>query len=219
MIHLNTSGFSLEVFTAIDVKEEGGKMSFDYNNPEIRKHMMEGYFGLEKESLRVTPEGFLAHTKHPFPDDPKMERDFCENQTELITGVAGSIEAAWEELAALQKKAIQTMRHLKSGKELMWPFSNPPYVLGEKDIPIASYQGKMHGKTAYRRYMAEKYGKKKMLFSGIHFNFSFARELLKEGASQEKTLSVQEYKDKVYLELAKKVTEYSWLIVYFCNLS
>lgn len=189
-------------------------MSFNFKNPKIQKHMLEGYFGLEKESLRVTPQGFLAHTPHPFADNPNMERDFCENQTELITNVTDSPEAVWKELASLQKKAVATLLNLKTGKELLWPFSNPPYVLGEKDIPIASYQGELHGKELYREYLASKYGKRKMLFSGIHFNFSFSNALLEEGYAESSLDTIREYKDSIYLELAKKVTRYSWLIVY-----
>lgn len=176
--------------------------------------MMEGNFGLEKESLRVTPKGFLAHTEHPFPDNPNMDRDFCENQTELITNVADSADKVWEELAGLQKKAVTTLWNLETGRELMWSFSNPPYVMGEKDIPIASYKGALQGKTLYRRYLAEKYGKRKMLFSGIHFNFSFSDATLEAGYRKSNFSSLREYKDNIYLELAKKVTRYGWLVVY-----
>ena len=83
-------------------------MSLDFTNPAIKKHMLEGKFGLEKESLRVTEEGFLTHTPHPFSDDSHMERDFCENQTELITDACDSVDAAWEQLERLQKKAVRT---------------------------------------------------------------------------------------------------------------
>lgn len=79
-------------------------MSLEFKNPKIKEYMLEGHFGLEKESLRVTPEGYLAHTKHPFMNNPNMERDFCENQTELITDVMDSVEEVWEQLAGLQKK-------------------------------------------------------------------------------------------------------------------
>ena len=82
--------------------------------------------------MRVTPEGYLAHTRHPFMDNPNMERDFCENQTELITDVADSVEEVWQQLAGLQKKAVKTLLKLKSGKEL------------------------------YREYLAGKYGKRSM---------------------------------------------------------
>lgn len=110
--------------------------------------------------------------------------------------------------------AVTTLLHLKTGKELMWPFSNPPYVLGEKDIPIASYEGVLRGKELYREYLAGKYGKRKMLFSGIHFNFSFSEKILEEGYRNSTFASLQKYKNQIYLELAKKVTKCSWLIVY-----
>lgn len=189
-------------------------MSINFSNPVIKKYMMEGKFGLEKESLRVTEEGFLSHTSHPFDADPHIERDFCENQTELITDACESVEAAWKQLTGLHKKAVCTLLNLDSGKEFLWPFSNPPYVRGEKDIPIASFDENLKKKEIYRRYLAEKYGKKKMLFSGIHFNFSFSDEFLIEGFKKSKCVSFQEYKNHIYLELAAKVTKYSWLIVY-----
>lgn len=189
-------------------------MSIDFSNPVIREHMLEGNFGLEKESLRVTGEGFLSHTSHPFGDDPNMERDFCENQTELITDVWESTDGAWEQLAGLHKKAVRKLWHLKTGAEVLWPFSNPPYVRGEDDIPIATYKENLKRKELYRKYLAEKYGKKKMLFSGTHFNFSFSEIVLREGFKRSFFDSYQEYKDSIYLELAEKLTKYSWLIVY-----
>ena len=189
-------------------------MSFDYKKPNIKKDMFKGSFGLEKESLRVTPKGYLAHTKHPFRDNPNMERDFCENQTEIITDVSDSVEGAWKQLAVLQKEAVDTLQYLKAGRELLWPFSNPPYVLGEEDVPIADFQGTYRGKKLYREYLAAKYGKRKMLFSGIHFNFSFSDTLIRKGYSQSGFSSFRDYKDSIYLELAKKLIRYSWLIVY-----
>lgn len=189
-------------------------MSLDFRNLNIKKCMLKGEFGLEKESLRVTPEGFLAQTAHPFINNPNIERDFCENQVELITNVSDSIEEVWEELAILQKETVKTLHNLETGKELLWPFSNPPYVKGEQDIPIANYQGTHIGKEQYREYLAKKYGKKKMLFSGIHFNFSFPKELMEKGYQQGNVSSMKEYKNEIYLKLAKMVTRYSWLIVY-----
>ena len=52
----------------------------------IRKHIKDGMFGLEKESLRVLGDGTFAHTKHPFENNDSVVRDFCENQTEINTG-------------------------------------------------------------------------------------------------------------------------------------
>lgn len=53
-----------------------------------------------------------------------------------------------------------------------------------------------------------------MLFSGIHFNFSFADELLDCGFKDSKINSFTDYNNNLYLELAKKMTKYSRLIVY-----
>ena len=94
--------------------------------------MLEGKFGLEKESLRVNEEGFLSHTPHPFSDDSHMERDFCENQTELITDACDSVDAAWAQLVVLHEKAVKTLQMLDTGKELLWPFSNPPCEGGRR---------------------------------------------------------------------------------------
>lgn len=189
-------------------------MSIDFNNKKVKKHILEGNFGLEKESLRVTSEGYLSHTKHPFVGNPNMERDFCENQTELITDVFQSVDAVWNEIARLHNNAVDRLLRLDTGKEYLWPFSNPPYVKGEQDIPIARYTGALKQKETYREYLANKYGKKKMLFSGIHFNFSLSDAMLDEGWKNSAYASRQEYKNYLYLNLAKEVTRYTWLIVY-----
>lgn len=190
-------------------------MSINYDSQAIRTHMLEGKFGLEKESLRVNEKGYLAHTKHPFPDDPRMDRDFCENQVELITRPHDSLDGMYEELSCLHKTAVVALQHLETGREVLWPFSNPPYVRGEDDIPIAMFEGELKKKEDYRRYLASKYGKRKMLFSGIHFNFSFAEEIFQIGyQAQLEDISYEQYKSEIYLNLAKKVTQYSWLIVY-----
>jgi len=186
-----------------------------FNDPRVRSHFLEGGFGLEKEGLRVDTDGYLAHTPHPFGDDTHYDRDFCENQVELVTEVFDSVDGVWKGLASMQQILAKTLEDLPTGRELMWPFSNPPYVKGEEDVPIAQYTGEKYEKTLYRNYLAEKYGRKKMLFSGIHFNYSMSEQLLKPlylqcGADK----SYREFKDDLYLRLAKKVVEYDWLIVY-----
>ena len=54
----------------------------------IREHLINGHFGLEKESLRVLESGYFSHTQHPFAEDEtRIVKDFCENQAEINTGV------------------------------------------------------------------------------------------------------------------------------------
>ncbi|MGN1113221.1 MAG: glutathione synthase [Acutalibacteraceae bacterium] len=189
-------------------------MGFSFDNPSVIKNIYKGSFGIEKESLRVDENGFLSHTNHPFDNNPNIERDFCENQVEIVTDVCCDTAAVFNSLSDLHNKVVKNLANLDSGKELLWLFSNPPYVKGENDIPIASFKGRLKGKEIYRKYLAEKYGKKKMLYSGIHFNISFADELIDIGFRESDYTSVSEYKSSLYLELAKKITRYSWLIVY-----
>lgn len=189
-------------------------MSFNFDNPFIKKNIFNGEFGLEMESLRVDEKGFLSHTKHPFDGNTHIDRDFCENQVELITNVCYSVQDLYDEITGLRSKVMTELKNLDFGSEYLWQFSNPPYVKGEEDIPIASFSGELKEKEIYRNYLAEKYGKKKMLFSGIHLNFSFPKEILEDTYKQNNHISYIEYKSRIYLELAKKLTEYSWLIVY-----
>ncbi len=54
--------------------------------------------GIEKESLRVLPDGNLSQAPHPAAlgsalTHPLITTDFCESQPELITGVHTSVEA------------------------------------------------------------------------------------------------------------------------------
>lgn len=189
-------------------------ININFNDPKIKEYMFKGCFGLEKESLRVDIDGFLAHTPHPFKNNPNIDKDFCENQTEIITDVCNSVESVCRELEHLNKIVIDALWKNQKQQELMWPFSNPPYVKNDFDIPIANFSEKLKGKELYRHYLAEKYGKRKMLYSGIHFNFSFSQKLLFECFKKSSYTSFYEYKNMIYLELAKKLTQYSWLIVY-----
>ncbi|MGN0460104.1 MAG: glutathione synthase [Ruminococcus sp.] len=194
-------------------------MGFNFCNTKLNKNMFSATFGLEKESLRIDEKGFLSHTKHPFAGNPKIERDFCENQVEMVTDVFDSTEELIQSLTKLHNGVVTDLLSLKTGKELLWGFSNPPYVKGSGDIPIAEFDGSLKGKKIYREYLAKKYGKKKMLFSGIHLNYSFGDELLNAGFQGSNFSSFEEYKNSLYLELAKKITKYSWLIVYLTGAS
>lgn len=181
---------------------------------EERLYLRTGEFGLEKEGLRVTADGYLAHTPHPFEGDPKRDRDFCENQVEMITGVSDTVEGVIRELSDLHYGTLDQLQSLETGKEILWPFSNPPYVRSEEDIPVAHFTGELASKEEYRNYLAEKYGKRKMLFSGIHFNFSFDRKLIETIYKKQSAYSLPELKNRLYLDLAGKTLKYTWLIIY-----
>ena len=168
-----------------------------------------GTFGLERETLRITAEGHMSHSRHPFPDDPHIVKDFCENQTEINTGVHSTAQGAVRDL---QEHSGRLYKELGKRDEIIWLYSNPPYILSEDDIPVALYEGAQQGKHNYRLYLARKYGKFKMTLSGIHANYSLSEELLKNTFPLFDYRDFREYKDASYLRLAEGLTEYGWIL-------
>lgn len=172
----------------------------------MNQYIFKGKFGLERETLRVDKNNRLAQTLHPF-DDENLSRDFCENQLEIITPVCNSIPEVMKKLEILDKKAREI---LKQNQESIWLYSNPPYIENDEEIPIAKYDGVFSAKHDYRISLARRYGKRMMLYSGIHFNFSFADEYLE---------SLHEDKNQAYFRLSKQVSYYSWLLVLLMSAS
>lgn len=175
---------------------------------QINPYTLMAQIGLEKESLRITEDGRLAQTPHPFPGEPHLDVDFSENQMELITGIQDSPAKVYDELFRLHQRVARELRRRPSGREFLWPFSNPPYVEGNAENLPMQFQGENRWKTEYRCHLQRRYGTRLMLYSGIHFNFSFTEEffhiLEAQGTSR----------DSAYLNLAAWSTRYAWLIVY-----
>ena len=165
-----------------------------------------GSFGLERETLRLDSMGSLAMTKHTFTDKA-ITRDFCENQIELVTPVSDSVKGAVGELERLD--SIVKAELAKNGERL-WLYSNPPHINNEDEIPVAQFCGSEKVKTAYRELLQQRYGKRLMLFSGVHFNFSFDDDHLRSICTD---ADFQSFKNSFYLRLYKQACRYSWLIV------
>ena len=94
-----------------------------FYDDSVKEALSRAEFGIERESLRVTGEGELAHTPHPFGADRNIDRDFCENQIEIISDVFDDPDALIGHLTGLLDGID---RELSKQDELLWPFSNPP---------------------------------------------------------------------------------------------
>lgn len=171
--------------------------------------LLSGTFGLERETLRVNAEGSMARSPHPFPDDPHIVKDFCENQAEINTGVHDTAQGAIDELSKHSKRLTEKLD--KRGERL-WMYSNPPAIKSPDDIPVAVYEGDRQGKHHYRLYLAEKYGKYKMTLSGIHVNYSLSEEMLQFSFPHSSRSDFVQFKNHAYLRLAQGLLEYGWLI-------
>lgn len=181
-----------------------------FKKRNIKPLLMKGGFGLEKEALRILEDGTFSHSPHPFPGHPGMVRDFCENQLEINTGVSGTPEEALEELQTLERMAREKLSALERA-ELLWPFSNPPYIKNEEDIPVARFEGVLREKTRYRNYLARNYGRSKMTFCGIHVNFSLSEDLLREDFALSGERDYESYRNGIYLGAARNLMENGWI--------
>ena len=191
----------------------------DVRDPRLRPLAFDGNFGLEREALRVTADGHMAHTPHPFPaDHPRIVRDFCENQTEINTRVWPTAEEAVTELKALNGDILRVLGNGERGTgngergkgngEVLWPFSNPPPLRGEDDVVPAKFVGELSGKSSYRDYLAAKYGRYLMTYCGIHVNFSFGDRLLEAGR-----VALPRDRDALYLHVAAGSVLWGWIVV------
>ncbi|MCP5155388.1 MAG: glutamate--cysteine ligase [Ectothiorhodospiraceae bacterium] len=133
-----------------------------------------GRIGLEKESLRVTPEGRIAQTPHPAGlgsalTHPYITTDFSEALIELITP---PFPSTGETLSFLDRVHRFVYRHLAD--EILWATSMPCRVGDDTTIPIARYGTSNVGqmKHVYRRGLSLRYGRVMQTISGVHFNYS-----------------------------------------------
>jgi glutamate--cysteine ligase len=175
---------------------------------------LEGLFGLEKENIRVDHAGNLAQTPHPKVFGNKLEHpfvttDFSESQVEMITPPLPEIGQAIGFL-----ETIHDIVSLELKDEYLWPQSIPPILPADQQIPIAEYGEDGKEAREYREFLAEKYGPKNQLFSGIHFNFSYSEKLL--GLLYQKanlSVSFDEFKDEAYLKTARQMLRLRWLYI------
>lgn len=178
-----------------------------------------GRFGIEKESVRVNENGELATTPHPEifgekTENPYITVDFSESQIEMITPTVNSVEKAYDFLRNIHEIVATNLKD-----EYLWSQSVPPILPSEELIPLGKFP-KNKELEKYREKLALKYGRKKQLLSGIHFNFSFDDEFLKElyELSKKKT-SFKEFKNNIYLKISRNYFKYGWMIIYLLGAS
>jgi glutamate--cysteine ligase len=161
--------------------------------------------GIEKESLRVRPDGALATTPHPARlgsalTHPLVTTDFSESQLELITGVHPSPEACLNELTEIHQAVYRAI-----GDELLWAASMPCRLPADDAIPIGYYGTSNVGRTksVYRMGLSHRYGRRMQTISGIHYNFSLPRKLTNDA----------------YFGLIRNFRRQSWLPLYLFGAS
>src|SRR5205807_2275339 len=161
--------------------------------------------GIEKESLRVQPDGSLATTPHPALlgsalTHPHITTDFSESQVELITGVHSNADACLEELTEIHQVVYRAI-----GDELLWAASMPCRLPADDMIPLGRFGNSNVGraKSVYRMGLSHRYGRRMQTISGIHYNFSMPGQLTNDA----------------YFALIRNFRRHSWLLLYLFGAS
>lgn len=178
--------------------------------------------GLERECLRIQPNGTLAQTGHQ-PElgaaltHPLITTDFSESLLEFITPVSTEIETTLSQLADIHTFTLKQL-----GEERLWPLSMPCYIAHEDEIRLAQYGSSNVGrmKTLYRQGLKRRYGSMMQAISGVHFNFSFPAGFWQHYAAVLGQPEVeQDFISAQYLALVRNYKRMAWLIVYLFGAS
>jgi glutamate--cysteine ligase len=186
------------------------------------KGLIEFNRGIERETLRILPNGELSQSSHPKPlgsalANPHITTDFSESQLEFITPYFLKNE---ETLSFL--KDIHDFFYSKVSGELLWPSSMPCKIDSQKEIPIADYGSSNLGKLKkiYRIGLKNRYGSNMQAISGLHYNFSFENDFWDVFAELENSqVDQKDFISKKYFSLMRNFHRYGWIILYFFGAS
>ena len=181
-----------------------------------------GLIGLEKESLRVSPEGGIAQTMHPEVlgsplTHPYLTTDYSEALTEFITPPSADRTVPLEFLRDAHQFVY---RHLDN--EILWATSMPCVVEKGKKIPIARYGHSNAGqmKTVYRRGLGHRYGRVMQVIAGVHFNYSVPEAFWPAyQAWQGDSQNLQDFTADSYFAMLRNLQRLGWLIPYLFGAS
>ncbi len=178
--------------------------------------------GIEKESLRVRPDGKLSLRDHPASlgsalTHPQITTDFSESQVELVTGVHTGIDDCLHEL-----EEVHRFVHTEIGDERLWASSMPCWLPDDDAIPIGRYGRSNIGrlKTVYRHGLSHRYGRRMQTISGVHYNFSLPDTAWDELRAQAgASAPLREFRDQSYFSLIRNFRRHSWLLLYLFGAS
>lgn len=185
--------------------------------------------GIEREGLRVLPEGKLSDHGHYSKlgsalTHGEITTDYSETLLEFITPVSHTPEDAIAQLQDIQKYTFANIEG-----ELLWPLSMPCFVHDAEKVPLAQYGSSNIGKmkTVYRQGLKNRYGSMMQVIAGIHFNFSFSQEFWQviqqlqpqSSCSQGDSQTLNDFISDQYFSILRNYKRYCWLIPYLYGAS
>lgn len=180
--------------------------------------------GIEKESLRVGPDGLISQKDHPHAlgsalTNAYITTDYSEALLEFITPAFDEPNRPLRVLENIHKYVYQNLAE----DELLWVASMPCAMTDELSIPIGKYGSSNSGKMkeVYRRGLGHRYGRFMQTIAGVHYNFSlpmsFWRHLQQlDGFSDD---DMQDSISEQYMGLIRNFLRTSWIIPYLFGAS
>ncbi|MGZ8219746.1 glutamate--cysteine ligase [Methylomagnum sp.] len=188
-----------------------------------QEHLLRnGLKGLEKESLRLAPDGTIAQTPHPAAlgsalTHPWITTDYSEALIELITPPCADPA---DTMRYLEDLHVFVYSHL--GEEFLLSTSMPVGLAEEESIPIARYGNSNIGlmKHIYRRGLAYRYGRTMQAIAGVHFNYSVNEALWPVlQALEGNTDPLPKFIADAYFGAIRSIHRYGWLLIYLFGCS
>jgi glutamate--cysteine ligase len=176
-----------------------------------------GLKGVEKESLRVGPDGQISQRPHPRSlgsalTNESITTDYSEALIELVTP---PFHHTWELVQYLCD--LHQFVYRQIGEELLWATSMPCAIKGDASIPIARYGTSNVGrmKHVYRVGLAYRYGRVMQAISGVHFNYSFSEEFWPVLADLcQSRESGQDFRSDAYFALLRNYRRHGWIVLF-----
>lgn len=173
--------------------------------------------GIEKESLRVTPEGQLAQTPHPQGlgsalTHPQITTDYSESLLEFITPAFNDHDQLLQRLEQIHRFTYSQL----DNDEHLWVPSMPCALGTDANIPVAQYGNSNSGrmKTVYRLGLGHRYGRAMQTIAGLHFNFSLPDSLWTQLG-----VTNQEERTNAYFGLIRNFRRHFWILLYLFGAS
>jgi glutamate--cysteine ligase len=178
--------------------------------------------GLEKESLRISPDGHIAQTPHPNSlgatlTNQYITTDYSEALLEFITPPTDQLHKPLDWLTDIHHFVYQNLDN-----ELLWATSMPCVMGNELDIPLAYFGNSNSGrmKTIYREGLGHRYGRFMQTIAGVHYNFSLPDSLWQALQQLENSeQSLQDFKSERYMGMLRNFQRNSWIIPYLFGAS
>ncbi|WP_416305251.1 glutamate--cysteine ligase [Neptunicella sp. SCSIO 80796] len=201
-----------------DLKQRISKLA----NPDMAALLTGIRHGIEREALRINPNGTLAQTPHPQVLGAALTHDwittdFSESLMEFITPAETDPQVTMDQLFDIHKYVYANI-----GDEKLWPMSMPCFIQHQDQIPLAQYGtsniGKM--KTLYRTGLKNRYGSMMQAIAGVHFNFSLSGDFWQQWLVKEDGSEVtQDDISAAYFAMIRNYRRFCWMIPYLFGAS